>query len=158
MDKHGLSAMNAYTNQYQQNAIMTASQEQILLMLYDGAIRFTRQAIEASDAGDVVTKLGRISKTFAIITEFSNSLNHEIGGEIAADLDGLYQFMLRELGKARKDTTGEHLKVVENLLVDLRQTWGEAVEINRKEQGQIAQQQQEKEQQEEAPRRLSAAG
>lgn len=150
--------MNAY-NQYQQNSIMTASQEQILLMLYDGAIRFTRQAIEASDAGDVVTKLGRISKTFAIITEFSNSLNHEIGGEIAADLDGLYQFMLRELGKARKDTTGEHLKVVEKLLVDLRQTWGEAVEINKKEQGQIAQQsQQEQSQQDDAPRRLSAAG
>jgi len=150
--------MNAY-NQYQQNSIMTASQEQILLMLYDGAIRFTRQAIEASDAGDVVTKLGRISKAFAIITEFSNSLNHEIGGQIAEDLDGLYQFMLRELGKARKDTTGEHLKVVEKLLVDLRLTWGEAVEINKKEQSQLAQQhQQDQEQQGITPKRLTAAG
>jgi len=150
--------MNAY-NQYQQNAIMTASQEQILLMLYDGAIRFTRHAIEASDAGDVVTKLSRISKAFAIITEFSNSLNHEIGGQIAEDLDGLYQFMLRELGKARKDTTGEHLKVVEKLLVDLRLTWGEAVEISKKEQSQLAQQQQQgQEQQDTVSRRLTAAG
>lgn len=151
--------MNPYTNQYQQNQIMTASQEQILLMLYDGAIRFCRQAIGASEAGDTAEKLGRIAKVFAIITEFSNSLNHEIGGEIAADLDGLYQFMLRELSKARKDTSGEHLQNVEKLLVELRMTWGEAVEINRKELGVLAQQYQETEQDPQQPaRKLSAAG
>jgi len=139
---------------------MTASQEQILLMLYDGAIKFTRQALEANASGNESTKLGRISKVFAIITEFSNSLNHEIGGQIAEDLDGLYQFMLRELGKARKDTTGENLKVVEKLLVDLRLTWGEAVEINKKEHSQIAQQQHQHDQEQQGtnPRRLTAAG
>lgn len=126
--------MNAYTNQYQQNQIYTASQEQILLMLYDGAIRFCRQAIEASESGDVPYKLGRIAKVFAIVTEFSNSLKHDIGGKIAEDLDGLYHFMLKELGKARTDTTGKHLKNVEQLLVDLRQTWAEAVQVNQKEQ------------------------
>lgn len=125
--------MNAYTNQYQQNQVMTASKEQLLIMLYDGAIRFCRQAIVASDADNTVEKLGRISKVFAIITEFSNSLNHQIGGDIAADLDGLYQFMLRELNKARKDKTGENLKNVERLLLDLRQTWGEAIEKNKLE-------------------------
>ncbi len=123
--------MNGYTNQYLQNQVMTASKEQILLMLYDGAIRFCRQAITASEADDTIEKLGRISKVFAIITEFSNTLNHQIGGDIAADLDGLYQFMLRELNQARNDKTGEHLKTVEKLLVDLRGTWGEAVEKNK---------------------------
>lgn len=126
--------MNAYTNQYQQNHIATASPEQILLMLYDGAIRFTRQAIMAGESGNQVLKLERISKTMAIIVEFSNTLNHDIGGQIAADLDGLYQFMIRELNAARKDDSGERLKTVEGLLVDLRQTWGEAVEINREQQ------------------------
>jgi flagellar secretion chaperone FliS len=126
--------MNAYAQQqYSQNSIATASQEQILLMLYDGAIRFVRQAIVASDNGDTVEKLGRISKVFAIIVEFSNTLNHDIGGAIAEDLDGLYQFMLRELSKARKETDGKSLKVVEGLLVDLRKTWGEAIIINKKE-------------------------
>ncbi len=125
-------------NQYQQNQVLTASKEQILIMLYDSAIRFCQQAITASETGNSVEKLGKISKSFAIITEFSNSLNHEIGGEIAADLDGLYQFMMRELNLARKDTTGKHLKVVHNLLTDLRQTWSEAIEINRNEIGVIA--------------------
>lgn len=127
-------------NQYQQNQVLTASKEQILIMLYDGAIRFCRQAIAASKEGNVPEKLGRIAKVFAIVTEFSNSLNHEIGGDIAADLDGLYQFMMRELNSARKDTTGVHLENVEKLLVDLRLTWGEAVELNKKELSTLVQQ------------------
>ncbi len=138
---------------------MTASQEQILLMLYDGAISFCRQAIAASEAGDVAEKLGRISKVFAIVTEFSNSLNHEIGGEIASDLDALYHFMLRELGKARKETDGEALRNVERLLVDLRLTWGEAVEINKKQLGALVQRHQENDRETQQPvRRFSAAG
>ncbi len=130
--------MNAYTNQYQHNQILTASQEQILLMLYDGAIRFCRQAIEANNNGDIPYKLGRIAKVFAIVTEFSNSLNHDIGGKIAEDLDGLYHFMLKELGQARTDSSGKHLKDVEKLLVDLRQTWAEAIVTNQKEQAALA--------------------
>jgi flagellar protein FliS len=132
--------MNAYSNQYQQqqqyqqNHIYTATPEQILIMLYDGAIRFTRQAMMAAENGNQVQKLERISKTMAIIIEFSNTLDHEIGGEIAADLDGLYQFMIRELNAARKDESGDRLKTVEGLLVDLRETWGQAIEINHQQQ------------------------
>jgi len=146
-------------NQYQQNQIMTASKEQILIMLYDGAIRFCQHAINASEGGNNNEKLGRISKVFAIIAEFSNSLNHDIGGEIAADLDGLYQFMLRELNLARKDTEGIHLKVVHDLLTDLRQTWSEAIEINKKEIGVLATKKPEYcPEFQEAVKRLSAAG
>lgn len=126
--------MNAYRNQYQQNQIMTASPEQILIMLYDGAIRFCRRAMQAGDNDNIVNKLENISKAFAIITEFSDSLNHEIGGEIASDLDGLYQFMLRELNNARRTNDPAHLKTVDKLLVDLRETWVEAIDINKKEQ------------------------
>ena len=136
-----MNGYNGYTKKYQQNQILTASPEQILLMLYDGATRFCKQAISASDSGKTTEKLGRISKTYAIITEFSDSLNHDIGGEIAANLDGLYQFMLRELNEARLDTSGKHLHVVADLLADLRQTWAEAVEIQESEQTQLVQQQ-----------------
>lgn len=125
--------MNGY-NQYQQTQIATATPEQILLMLYDGAIRFLRRAIVANEESRQVDKLQGISKCLAIIAEFSNSLNHDIGGHIAEDLDALYQFMIRELNAARNDTGDKHLKTVETLLVDLRDTWGQAVEINREEQ------------------------
>ena len=125
--------MNKYNlNQYQQNQVSTASPEQILLMLYDGAIRFTRQAIMGVEENKPDQRRVGISKSMAIIAEFSNSLNHEIGGQIAEDLDSLYDFMMRELTSANLNNDVEKLRVVETLLKDLRQTWGEAVEINRK--------------------------
>jgi len=125
--------MNTYNmNQYQQNQISTASPEQILLMLYDGAIRFTRRAISGVEENKPELRRSGVSKTLAIISEFSNSLNHEIGGEIAEDLDALYDFMIRELTNANLHSDIGKLKVVEKLLMDLRQTWGEAVDLNKK--------------------------
>lgn len=125
--------MNAYTQQYQQNQILSSSPEQILVMLYDGAIRFTRQAMMGIEDGRPSVKIEGICRAMAIITEFANTLDHEIGGEIAADLDGLYTFMIRELTQATLHDDLEKLKVVESLLLDLRQTWGEAIELARNE-------------------------
>lgn len=130
--------MRNQLNTYQQNQIKTASPEQILLMLYDGAIRFTRQAISGVENNDAKMRRYGISKAMAIITEFSNSLDREVGGKIAEDLDALYDYMIRELTSVNLNTDIEKLRVVENLLVDLRQTWGEAVEIVRKESAEAA--------------------
>ncbi|MDK9707980.1 MAG: flagellar export chaperone FliS [Desulforhopalus sp.] len=126
--------MNPYSiNQYQNNHILTASPEQILLMLYDGAIRFTRQAIQGIEKDDMKAVHLGIKKSMAIITEFANSLNHDIGGEIAENLDALYSFMIRELTLANLQKDVEKLQAVEKLLVDLRATWGEAVELNKQQ-------------------------
>lgn len=121
--------MNAYLNQYRNNQVKTAKPEQLLIMLYDGAIRFARQAREAMSMGDRVKKLEMISKTMAIITEFSNTLDREVGGEIADNLDALYDFMIRELTQANLKNDEQRLEVVEQLLVDLRTTWAEAIHI-----------------------------
>ncbi|MCD4688694.1 MAG: flagellar export chaperone FliS [Desulfuromonadaceae bacterium] len=126
--------MNAYMNQYQQNQIDTASREQILIMLYDGAIRFTRQALAAMESGDQKTKREKISRAMAIITEFSNTLDREVGGEIADNLDALYHYMIRELTAANLQNDAAKLTVVDGLLSDLRETWMEAIEIARNEQ------------------------
>lgn len=120
-------------NQYQQNQINTASPEQILLMLYDGAIRFTKEAIAGVEENKPEMRRHGVSKAMAIVTEFSNTLNHEIGGNIAEDLHELYAFMIRELTSANMDNDVDKLQVVKTLLVDLRQTWGEAVNINKQE-------------------------
>lgn len=125
-------------NQYQVNQVNTASAEQILLMLYDGAIRFTRQAIEGIAENKLDMKRQGISKTIAIVTEFSNTLDHKIGGKIAEDLHELYDFMIRELIAANIGNDVDKLEAVEKLLVDLRQTWGEAVAINKKEKALLA--------------------
>ncbi len=148
--------MTLYMNNYQQNQILTASREQILLMLYDGAIRFCRQAIKAGEENDQVFRLSRISKVFAIVTELSNSLDHQIGGKIATDLDALYNFILQELTKARKENSQEPLHTVETLLLDLRDTWSEAIDINKQQQAAQAEIQRQKGDQ--MSQRLTVAG
>lgn len=123
--------MNAYVNQYQNNQILNASPEQILIMLYDGAIRFCRQAIHAMDEGQRKVQAEKISRAMAIVCEFANTLNHEVGGEIATDLDALYGFMTRELTRANLQNDRKALETVEDLLTGLRATWVEVIEINR---------------------------
>ncbi len=119
---------------YLQNQILTASPERILIMLYDGAIRFTRQAIVGIEENRPSLKLEGISRTLAIVAEFANTLDHELGGEFAENLDGLYHFMMRELTEARKGDASK-LRTVEGLLLDLRETWVEAIELSRSQAG-----------------------
>lgn len=102
-------------------------------MLYDGAIRFATQAIDAIENNDMATKGKYIGKTMAIISEFASSLDHEVGGDIAANLDAMYGYMLRELSNANVANDKKPIEEVIVLLKDLRQTWVEAIEINNAE-------------------------
>ena len=124
--------MNAYSNHYQNNQVMTASPEQILIMLYDGAIRFVRQAKQAMVNGRQADKATSISKAVAIITEFSNTLDYEVGGEIALDLSQLYAFMIRELAAVNAQSNADRLEPVEKILLDLREGFAGAAEINQR--------------------------
>lgn len=124
--------MNAYSNSYQNNQVMTASPEQILIMLYDGAIRFVRQAKFAIEDGRQADKATAIGKAVAIITEFSNTLDYEVGGEIALDLNQLYDFMIRELSAVNARSDAARLEPVEKILLDLREGFVGAAEVNRR--------------------------
>ncbi len=122
--------MNPYLNQYKTNSILTASREQILLMLYDGAIRFVGLAKQCMLAGDMAGKGKYIGKTIAILAEFSNTLDRKIGGELADNLDALYGHMIARLGTANIQNTTQELDEVRDMLSDLRQTWAKAIELN----------------------------
>lgn len=125
--------MNAYLNHYRSTQVQTASPEQILVMLYDGAIRFLNQAVAAMESGDRAVKIKNIDKTLAIIAELSATLNHEIGGEIAANLAALYDFMMREITRANVKNDAKVLTPVLNILNELRDAWVQAADIVRKE-------------------------
>ena len=122
--------MNPYISQYQNNQITSASPEQILLMLYDGAIRFLKLAKNGINDNDMAVKGKYLGKALAIIAEFQNSLDHEIGGQIASDLDALYAYMLKELSTANVNNDKAPIDVVLDMLSGLRDTWAQAIEIN----------------------------
>ncbi len=123
--------MNAYSNQYHNNQVMTASSEQILIMLYDGAIRFVRQAGQAIEGGRPTEKSEAIGKAMAIVTEFSNTLDFEVGGAIADNLYRLYDFVIRELSAVNARGDVKRLEAVERVLLDLREGFVGAIEANR---------------------------
>ena len=125
--------MNMHSNDYLKNQIATASKEQLLIMFYDGAIRFTAQARHAVSNNDITGRTYGINKASAIISELAATLDHKIGKKIAEDLDALYAYMLNELNMANIKNDGNRLEIVENLLSDLRTTWIEAIQIQKQE-------------------------
>ncbi len=126
--------MNPYQN-YFANQVRTASPEKIMIMLYDGAIRFLRQARQAMEEGDRVGRMKKISRVVAILTELSNTLDFEKGGEIAENLDGLYWYMIRELTSVNISETSEPMDTAENILLELREAWSQAIAENKPETG-----------------------
>lgn len=123
---------NVYSENYLKNQIETASKEQLLIMFYDGAIRFINRATIAIENNNIEQRSYCINKASAIISELSTTLNHDIGGQIATDLDALYDFMIRELVKANASNSVKPLNPVLTILTDLRETWKEAIKKNKR--------------------------
>ncbi len=124
--------VNAYSNNYLENQINSATPEQLLIMLYDGAIRFTNQAVQAINDNNIEGRNYYINKACAIISELNATLDHDIGGKIASDLNLLYDYLLRELHKANSSNNADKLSPVLRILSDLRDTWQKAIELNKK--------------------------
>lgn len=114
--------------QYQRTQVVTASREKILLMLYEGAIRFTKQARIAMNDKKVAEKGKAISKATAILSELMATLDFKIGGQLAQDLENLYIFMIDKLIEANVNNKVECLDDVEKLLNTLYTAWKDVIE------------------------------
>ena len=124
---------NSYTSIYKQNSIETASREDILLMLYNGLVNFTKKAKNAMVEKDYAELHNNICKAQAILYEFINTLDYSINVEMANNLKSLYDYSIDLLTKAniRRDVT--ILDEAISLLSGLRDTWKIAVERAKKE-------------------------
>lgn len=125
-------------NQYQNTQVGTASPERILIMLYDGAINFTRIALEKMNKGDLAGKGRFVGKAQAIVSELMNTLNHEVGGEVARNLERLYVYIIDEYLKANINNSPQALENNLRILGMLRETWVEAIEIAKQERQAVA--------------------
>ncbi len=134
--------MNGYTNQYLANQIASASPEQLLLMFYDGAIRFTSLAMKAIEDNDIPKRTYYINKASAIVAELDATLDRSQDARLAENLDALYAYMLKEYMNANRDNDLKPLKVIVKMLKELRETWAEAAVIYRREQDGPAMEQQ----------------
>lgn len=120
---------------YKQMQISTASPAQILIMLYEGAIQNVKKAILAIEQKNLAEKGKYIGKAHDIINELTLSLNHEVGGTIAQDLERLYNFMVSQLLTANVENNAEPLLAVQKNLETLLDGWKGAVVQFQKEAG-----------------------
>ena len=120
-------------SQYQNTQVITSSPEKILIMLYDGAINFTKIAMDKLDKGDLAGKGIYISKAQAIVAELMNTLNHDVDGDLATKLERLYLFLIDEYIAANVNNGRDRLENVIRIMTMMRDTWVEAVEVARKE-------------------------
>jgi flagellar protein FliS len=110
-------------NAYQEASVMTQNKGRLIVMLYDGAIKFLKQAIRDIETHDFESKGKNITKARDIITELNTVLDMETGGEIAQNLRSLYNFMYSHLGKANVKCDTQMIREVVGLLEELNQSW-----------------------------------
>ena len=120
-------------NQYQNTQVNTSSPERLLLMLYDGAINFSKIALEKMEQGDIPGKGKFIGKAQAIVAELMNTLNHEVGGEISRRLERLYIYVIDEYLAANINNSPQSLRNAIRIMTMLRDTWVEAIATWKKE-------------------------
>lgn len=112
---------------YKKTSVQTASKEQILLMLYQAAIKNCKKAIESIEARDVAKKGEFIGKLQDIIIELNNSLDFEVGGDIAKELSSLYDYILYSSTQANIKIDKEPLTGCLNVLNTLYDGWASAI-------------------------------
>ena len=108
---------------YQEVAITTQSRGRLVVMLYDGAIKFLKLAINELNAGNMEEKWAYIKKAMDIIDELNTVLDMEAGGEVATNLRNLYLFMTRHLNTANIKQDPQMINEVIKLLEELNQGW-----------------------------------
>ena len=121
---------NQYTpnTAYRKTQVETASPEALILMLYDGAIRFMGQAEIAFEDKNIEQISNMLLRIQAIFAELMSALDKEKGGEIACNLERLYVFFLEKLGEANIKKDVQPMLEIKPLVQNLRNTWEQAMQ------------------------------
>ena len=131
----------AYSNvssTYKETKVKTASQGQLIIMLYDEAVRQLSMAVEhlesnkaeKKDPGKIEKISKAVMKAEEIITELMVSLDFDQGGDISQNLFSLYTWFNRELLEANISQNKDRMANVKNMIIDLRDVWHEVVSKN----------------------------
>jgi flagellar protein FliS len=120
---------------YKATAITTATREQVLLMLYEAAIKASKLAKIALEKKQTAEKCKQIAKVHDIVMELRNTLDHSKGPQLTEQLDSLYDFCISQLLKANLHNDALALEHVTKVLTTLYEGWVAAVEEVRKRGG-----------------------
>lgn len=123
-----MTPMNGY-QQYQKSRVMTASPAELVLMLYDGAIKFVNIAMTAIDENDIEKAHVNIRKADNIVEELQGSLNHKY--PVWKDFDQVYSYLRERLMWANVKKDKEILQECLDHLHTMRDTWREVMKTTK---------------------------
>ena len=120
---------NKALESYNQINLNVEKPEKLILMLYEGALKFAHLAKKHIKEGNIEEKVKYIVKVSNIFIELINSLDFEKGGDVAYYLNGLYAYQLQLLAKANAENETKYLDEVINVLRELIEAWKEETGI-----------------------------
>jgi flagellar secretion chaperone FliS len=115
-----------YANRYTQAQVTSVDRKQLLLL--DGGLTFLRRARAGLAAGNLNEYAENLRRAQAVISELLSTLDHEAGGQIAADLARLYEFMLFHLTEGNAKKSVQHLDDVERVLATVADAYHQIID------------------------------
>ena len=112
-----------YSKVYQKAAVNTVDQRKLIVLLYDGAIKFLSVAVNKIAEGDAYEAHTNLVRGKSIVAELLASLDMDRGGEIATNLQRLYAYMFNELIEGNLNKDSVRVVHVIDLLKELREAW-----------------------------------
>ncbi|WP_010077337.1 flagellar export chaperone FliS [Clostridium cellulovorans] len=122
---------NGYTA-YKNNSVNFASKEQLLLMLLDGAVKFSKMSRQAIVDKDIKKAHENLMKVQDIFIELRVTLDINQGGEWARNLAKVYDFIIENLRKVNFKKDIELLDETMPIIEDIRNMWNEAYKISKR--------------------------
>lgn len=122
---NGTIASNNVSAAYRANAVNAANQNELLAMLFEGAVGFLREAIVAIERKDLVRKARASDKALAIVQHLNLSLDPENGGVIASELERLYAFAIEKIVEGSTRLSTRQLDEAIDVLSTLGAAWRE---------------------------------
>lgn len=120
------SGIQAYAQVSVESAVLSASPHQLVVLLFDGALSAMKKAVILIEQGDIPGKGQALGKAINIISNgLQSGLNHEVGGELATNLDSLYDYMTRCLLQANIHNDIDAINEVMELLNNIADAWKE---------------------------------
>ncbi|MFO7958555.1 MAG: flagellar export chaperone FliS [Candidatus Brocadiia bacterium] len=116
------------SKRYEQNAVTTQQRGKLIVMLYEGAIKFLNVAREKLEEGDYALKGVYIGKAQDIVSELNNSLNMDAAPDMANDLRALYNFVYHTLNEANIERSETKIQQCIDILQELHGAWEQVVE------------------------------
>jgi flagellar protein FliS len=108
---------------YRQTQVQSRTPLELVVMLYDGALKFLNQARDAIERDDIPARRDASTRALAIISELQSTLNMEQGGALAERLDALYGYVNACILQAAAENAVAPLDSATRVLAILRESW-----------------------------------